>query len=160
MAKLYLICGKICSGKSYYARQLQKEIQAISLSCDELMLSLFPEGLGEKHDAFSKIARDYLMKKALEAVQAGCNVILDWGFWWADNRKAVSDQARAAGCDFEWHYVDVSDERWEKNILERNEKILRGETKDYFLDEGLKQKCLSLFDVPKREEMDRWIVKD
>ena len=159
MAKIYLICGKICSGKSFYARELQKEIAGIQLSCDELMLSLFPDGLGEKHDDVSRAAREYLMKKAVDAVQAGCNAILDWGFWWADNRREITNQLQEAGIPFEWHYVDVSDERWEKNIAHRNERILRGETQDYFIDEGLKQKCISLFDVPDAAEMDRWIEK-
>lgn len=160
MAKVYLICGKICSGKTMYARQLQKEKQGIQFSCDELMLSLFPEGLGERHDEVSCAARAYLMQKALDAVRAGCNAILDWGFWWADNRKEITAQLTAAAVPFEWHYIDVSDERWEKNITHRNERILKGETMDYFIDQGLKQKCLSLFETPARAEMDCWIEKN
>ena len=29
MAKVYLICGKICSGKSYYSRKLKEKINSV-----------------------------------------------------------------------------------------------------------------------------------
>ena len=160
MGTIYLICGKICSGKSYYARQLQRKVQGISFSCDELMLSLFPEGLGEKHDVVSAAAREYLMQKAIEAAAIGCAVILDWGFWWADDRRNVTERLQQAAVPFEWHYIDVTDRRWEQNIAARNSLVLQGKTQDYYIDEGLKQKCLALFDVPKRDEMDQWILNE
>lgn len=51
MAKVFLICGKICSGKSTYAEQLRvKNKTAILLSVDEIMLSIFGQYIGERHD--------------------------------------------------------------------------------------------------------------
>ena len=47
MAKLVLICGKLCCGKTTYAKRLAKEIQAVRLSCDDIMLSLFGKDLGD-----------------------------------------------------------------------------------------------------------------
>ena len=41
MAKVILICGKICSGKSTYAQQLRRENRAVVLSIDEVMLAFF-----------------------------------------------------------------------------------------------------------------------
>ena len=32
MARIILICGKICSGKTYYARQLKEKYNAVILS--------------------------------------------------------------------------------------------------------------------------------
>lgn len=47
MAKVTQICGMLCSGKSTLARKVCAQSGAVLLSCDELMLSLFPEdGLG------------------------------------------------------------------------------------------------------------------
>lgn len=40
MAKVYLICGKICSGKSYYSKQLKEKINAVILSPDEATYDL------------------------------------------------------------------------------------------------------------------------
>ena len=36
MAKVFLICGKICSGKGFYTRQLKEKEHAVVLSCDEI----------------------------------------------------------------------------------------------------------------------------
>lgn len=36
MAKIIVICGKICCGKSYYANQIKEKENTVILSCDEL----------------------------------------------------------------------------------------------------------------------------
>ena len=41
MAKVILICGKICSGKSYYARKLKEKEHAVILSRDEMTYVIF-----------------------------------------------------------------------------------------------------------------------
>ena len=80
MAKVIAICGKICSGKSYYANQIKNELKAVILSTDEATFDLIDNEQGEFYDAFADRVNKYLMKKAVEIVKAGCNVILDWGF--------------------------------------------------------------------------------
>ena len=54
MTKVMAICGKICSGKSYYAKQLKNKENAVILSCDKLTHVLFDNNLGDKHDEMSK----------------------------------------------------------------------------------------------------------
>ena len=39
MPKVIMICGKLCSGKSTYAKKLQQEGKAVVLSIDEIMLA-------------------------------------------------------------------------------------------------------------------------
>ena len=41
-----LLCGRICAGKTTYAKRLGKTRGAVCLSCDELMLALFGQQLG------------------------------------------------------------------------------------------------------------------
>ena len=41
MAKVIMMCGRICCGKSTYARRLRTEINAAVLSIDEIMLAVF-----------------------------------------------------------------------------------------------------------------------
>jgi len=48
MAKVIMTCGKICSGKSTYAKQICIENHAVILSVDEIMLSIFGQHSGEK----------------------------------------------------------------------------------------------------------------
>ena len=160
MAKVYLICGKICSGKTWYAEELRERLSAVILSTDEVTYDLTDNQQGEGYDAFAKRVNGYLRKKAVQIVQAGANVILDWGFWTKTGRMEITEYFRTQDISYEWHYVDVSDEQWEKNIAERNRRIENGEGgSDFYVDEGLRSKVLSLFEVPAREEIDVWVSR-
>ena len=94
MAKMILICGKICSGKTYYARQLMDQYNAVILSTDEVTWDLINNEQGEFYDVFAERVNLYLRKKAVEIVKAGAYVVLDWGFWTAAGRKEISDFLR------------------------------------------------------------------
>ena len=155
MAKVWLICGKICSGKTWYARKLRESTHAVILSTDEVTWDLIDNEQGESYDAFAKRVNRYLRKKAVEIVRAGANVILDWGFWTREDRRDISDFLTEQGIDFEWHYVSIDDERWKRNIMERNGRIEQGiPGPDFYVDEGLLKKLESMFAVPDENEMD------
>ena len=157
MAKIIAICGKICSGKTHYAKQIRETERAVILSCDELTKALFDNDLGEKHDEMALRIWSYLKNKSAELVHAGCTVILDWGFWSCENRRSLTAFCRSQNIRCEWHYIDVDDETWRKNIEERNSRVLNGEGgSDYFLDEGLMAKLLSMWEAPSGMEMDVW----
>lgn len=81
MPKVLIMCGKICSGKSTYAEKLKLENKAVILSVDELTLALFENQAGEKLDFYVEKLKEYFLKKSLDIVEAGADVILDWGFW-------------------------------------------------------------------------------
>lgn len=155
MGKVILICGKICSGKSWYARDLKGKNPAVILSTDEVTYDLIFNEQGEFYNVFAQRVNGYLRKKAVEIVQAGANVILDWGFWTRKDREDISAFFDTHQIPYEWHYVDVSDEQWEKHIARRNQAVASGNGgSDFYVDEGLRQKVLSMFEVPKKEEMD------
>lgn len=160
MAKVFLICGKICSGKTFYSQKLRRTHRAVLLSCDEIESQIFHHSLGENHDSTAKDIKKYLHRKAVDIVYAGSNVILDWGFWTKEERMQVSAYYRSKGVPYEWHYVDVSDELWTRNILSRNEAVISGKSDDYYVDEGLLRKLLALFESPSHDEMDVWYVND
>ncbi len=160
MSKIIAICGKICSGKTYYANALKEKENALILSCDEITKLLFNNDLGEHHDEMSARIWDYFMKKSEELAHIGCNVILDWGFWRREDRKMLSDFYAARNIVCEWHYMDVSDETWYKNIEQRNARLQSGNGgSDYFLDEGLMQKLLSRWEAPEKSEIDVWVER-
>ncbi len=148
MAKVILLCGKVCCGKTTYARQLQTEGTYVLLSCDELTLTLFPEGLGVHHDRIASRVQQYLYAKSIEILQSGTNVILDWGFWSRRMRQEARDFYETHGIPYEFHYVSVPDAVWQAYIAKRNR-----EGSAYFVDEGLIQKCLDLFEEPDAEEL-------
>lgn len=154
MSKIIAICGKICCGKSYYAKQIKEKENAVVLSTNEATYDLIDNEQGELYDVFAERVNKYLMKKAVEIVKAGCNVILDWGFWTKAERQETTKYFNQFGIDVEWHYVDIEQSRWKQLIEERNNKIKNGNGgSNFYVDEGLMEKLLSKFEEPTRDEI-------
>lgn len=158
MPKAFLIGGKLCCGKTTYAEKLIAEHNAVLLSCDELMLSLFGGQTGEKHDETVAKVKQYLLAKSLEIINAGASVILDWGFWTKAERDFTKEYYRKNGVDFEFYYIEVSDEIWRNRIQKRNASVLAGDTGAYFVDENLTAKFEKVFETPGKNEID-FLVK-
>ncbi len=156
MTKVILICGKICSGKTFYAKNLIKENNAVLLSSDELISALFHPNENEYHNQVIYSVHKFLKNKSVVLVNAGVSVILDWGFWTKESRNAISDFYKSNGIEFEWHYIDIDNEQWQKNIDLRSEAVLKNETTDYYVDSGLLQKCNTMFEVPENNDIDVW----
>ena len=154
MSKVILICGKICCGKTTYAQKLCKENNAILLSVDEITLVLFGRDAGENHDTYVERTEKYLFEKSIEIIKSGINVVLDWGFWTKTERDFAKEFYRSHGIDCEFHYIDISDETWKARLKKRNSAILTEETTAYYVDDGLAQKCASIFEVPGKDEID------
>lgn len=155
MAQVILLCGRIASGKSTYARLLRQEMPAsVILSCDELMLTLFPDGAGEHHDKLAERARQYHFTISLALIQSGIDVILDWGFWtkqWREEARAFY-AAHKVPCFL--HYIDPAPEIWQRHIDARNRAVLEGTATAYYVDEGLLAKLASRFEKPDEAEID------
>ena len=152
-AKVILICGLLCSGKSTYAAELSKREKAPVLSCDGLMLAMFDERLGDDHQRISAKAQAYLCDMAVQHAGLGIPVILDWGFWTKQSRMYANRFFAEHNIPVEWHFVEVCDEMWRRNIEKRNAARTPG---TYYVDENLMQKCLARFEPPERKEMDVW----
>ena len=157
MPKVYLMCGKICSGKTTHANQLRTQHRAVVLSVDEITLALFGQDAGDQHDTYVERAENYLYHKSLEILESGINVVLDWGFWTKQERDFARDFYGARNVEFEFHYIDVSDSEWEKRLRQRNRDVLERRTDAYYVDEGLAAKFASIFEKPDRSEIDVWI---
>ena len=155
MAKIYLICGKICSGKTYYSKKLAAGTNGVILSCDELsrIIDRNVSVDSDKYDSIAKELQSYLFRRAAEIASHGVNVILDWGFWTERDRISASEFFAVQGCETEWHYLDISEEQLRKNVEKRNASL---SVSDYFVDEGLLEKCLSRFEIPDRNSIDIW----
>ena len=161
MSKIYLICGKICSGKTYYAKHLKETHNAVILSTDEATFALINNEQGEFYNVFAARVNNYLKKKAAEIALAGANVILDWGFWTKKDRTDISAYFSERNIPFEWHYIDIDDETRQRNIAERNDKVKSGNGgSDFYVDEGLLNKVNTIFEVPEQSEIDVWIIRN
>ena len=152
--KVYLMCGKICSGKSTHARELRKEHRAVVLSVDEITLALFGQDAGEKHDDYVARAEAYLYRKSLEIVESGISVILDWGFWTKEERDYARQFYGSRNIPYEFHYIEVDDAEWHRHLEKRNAAITRGELDAYYVDDGLAAKFAAIFEKPEPGEIE------
>lgn len=152
--KVIMTCGKICSGKSTYARKLREKYKAVILSVDEITLAVFGQDVGDKHDEYVEKLEEYMFDKSVEIVETGMNVVLDWGFW----RKSERDYARSFykkhGIACELHYISISDEEWDRRLEKRNADVTAGRTSAYYVDDGLKAKFRDMFEPPEENECD------
>ena len=154
---VYLICGKICAGKTTYAHMLAAGKRAVVLSTDEITLAIFGQHLGEKHDEVVAKVQNYLLEKSLEILKTDINVILDWGFWTREKRDSIRDYYASHGVQAEFHYIDVSCDTWKDNIAKRNSEVLEGNTSAYYVDSNLADKFARIFEEPARSEIDVWL---
>ena len=161
MSKVYLICGKICSGKSYYSKKLKEEVNAVILSPDEATYDLINNEQGEFYNIFCERLLKYMNKKCIEIVNSGANVIYEIGLWSKEERQKVKQYFEENNIETELHYIHVSDENWKKQIEERNKRVESGNGgADFYLDEGLMKKLVSKFEEPTEDEVDVWYEND
>ena len=158
MATMILICGKLCSGKTTYARRLCGERKAVLLSVDELMLAMYDPHLGDRHDEVAAKARECLFLKAFELIAAGTDVVLDWGFWTRASREDASARCAARGVPHQWHGVFPAEEVRQMRIARRNEDIRQGRASGYIVDDCLEAKFRRMFEMPEPNDMEVWIA--
>jgi predicted kinase len=154
MAKVIMTCGKICCGKSTYARRLREERKGVILSLDEIMLTLFPEGAGGMHDNYVLRTEQYLLNLSLQILALGTDVILDWGLWTRAQRVRLRGFYAEHGIDREIHYLRIPQDEWERRIRKRNARRDPEQPDAYTVDEGLLRKVEALFEEPATEETD------
>ena len=155
MGKVILLCGKICSGKSYYARSIKESLNAVIISPDEITYELLNNEQGEFYDIFSKRLNKYLTKLVGEIALSFSNVIYERGLWTKEERKEVVKYYREKNIECELHYICVDDDIWKLNIRERNKRIEDGNGgSDFYLDEGLINKLEKLWEEPTKDEYD------
>jgi len=154
MAKIILLCGKVCSGKSTYANKIRLQYNAIILSCDELMLQLFDEQLGDNHEVVLQNVQNYLYQLAEQIVIANTNVILDFGFWTRSERSKIKMYYDDKGIETELHYIKIVPSDWLCNIDKRNKNLRKYKNKNYYMDDNMKQLFSEQFQEPDSDEID------
>ena len=155
MGKVILVCGKICSGKSYYSKQIKNKYNAVIISPDEATYELINNEQGKFYDIFTTRLNKYFTRKVGEIALAGANVIYERGLRSRKDRNEIKEYYENNNIPYEIHYVHVNDEIWKQNIEERNKRIKEeNDTRDFYLDEGLMKKLESKWEEPTEEEYD------
>lgn len=155
-ASVIFLCGKIASGKSYYAKKLMEEHPAVLLSMDELFEICELDHFNELHSSLYPKLLKFLYAKASEIVRCGTNVIIDSGFWTRSERDLVRRIFSEMDVPAQWHYIDVAPETWAENIRQRNESAEREGYTAYIIDDERIREINAGFEVPDPTEIDVW----
>lgn len=122
MALLHLMVGLPCSGKTTYAKQLEKKSNALRLTPDEWHIRLFGSDVSDpKHDHRHDTIEDLLWNVAASVLGHGVDVILDFGFWKRIERQDYSARGRLVGADVVIHFMDVPEDILFRRLDIRNE---------------------------------------
>lgn len=119
---LFLLCGKIASGKSTCARDLAQRPSTVLIDMDRWMSILFPTENATVEDfvRLSARLRDAMQPHVVDILKSGTSVVLDfpantvgWRTWM---KGIISD----AGVLHELHVFDVPDEVCKARLRKRN----------------------------------------
>lgn len=155
MSTVFLICGVVGSGKTYYAKELCNEYNAELVSCDEVMIFNY-NNISISFEDFLLKTKIFLYEKAVGILKDNKNVVLDWGFWTKSERIFATEYFRNFHFDLKWVYIDVSKDRLIKNINLRNQKS----NDSFVIDSNLINKCNMVFEKPDKLEVDVWYIND
>ncbi|MGI1663573.1 AAA family ATPase [Palleronia sp. KMU-117] len=120
---LYLLCGKIASGKSTWARALARRPSTVLIDMDRWMSILFPTENASVEDFVRLSARLRVAMQPLvvDILRSGPSVVLDfpantvgWRAW----MKGIVSEADVA---HELHVFDVPDEVCKARLRRRNQ---------------------------------------
>jgi predicted kinase len=114
---MYLMVGLPAAGKTTAARRLARETGSLRLSPDEWMLPLF--GTSDA-DGKRDLVESRLIATALDVLQLGVSVILDFGFWSREERSSLRWIAGEVGADGRVVYLPVDPATQAARIEERH----------------------------------------
>jgi len=160
VARVHIICGMICSGKTFFSRGLREKYNGVILSTDEITLALPQDAIRDCFDEVSRGVNAYLLEKSVQIINAGVDVILDWGFWKMSDRKQARTFFAQHNVETVMYYLDTDEQTLAENTAQRNESVKKGETSAFYVDERLAEKCRALFEIPAESEIDVRIVNN
>lgn len=107
--QVILLVGKVASGKTTYAREMEQQQHAIFLSIDELQIDLFGVTPTRKQlDTSYAGCCEYQKRLALKLVKRGFDLYLDWGFWERTARRDVRLFFENEGIVVKQYYFDIA----------------------------------------------------
>jgi len=113
---LFMLVGLPATGKTTRAKEIESEYSALRFTPDEWIVFLYGENLDRPtRDAVRDPMELLQWQPAKRALEIGCNVVLDWGFWAKNQREAYRKEAENLGAKVKIEFLDASlDELWSR----------------------------------------------
>jgi predicted kinase len=145
-----LVCGLVCAGKTTLAKRLALELPAVRFTLDEWMLHLY----GGRFDDPEYVARlenckEVIWETALQVLNLGNDVVLDWNQWNPERRAEWRDRARNAGYPARLYFLDVS---LEVAVQRARDRTAGGATLTHQIDEDGVRHFATIFVSPTTSE--------
>ncbi len=154
----HIIIGFIGSGKTTFARKLEKETGAVRFTKDEWMVRIFgntpPKDKFEEYDKkMTSLATDM----ALKCLKAGTDVIIDEGFWEKGHRDAIKEKVENVGAIPKLYYIEAPFEVMKARTLKRTEEP---PIDSFTIDEEAFNHYWKFFQPPVKDEEFKLISKE
>ena len=136
MATVHLLCGKVGSGKTTFAKRLEQN-GAVRFSVDEWMLRLYGPHMPRKEfDARLALCLDLILDLSERLALLRVPVVLDAGFWWRAQREEARRRLTEKGVPWCFHFFEVPEPELWRRIEQRNQERPHGTfeiTREMFL---------------------------
>ena len=119
---MHIMCGLPGSGKSDYAKNLEKEKGAVLFSLDEWMIALLGKDKSdEDFEKFVSPCQDLIWKASLPLLDRNVDVIYDFPIYSIEGRKILIDQIKGYGSEAVIYYFNVPHSVCKERLSERNQ---------------------------------------
>lgn len=121
LGTLYFFCGKMGAGKSTKSKQLAIEEQAVLLSEDEWLSSLYPNQISTFEDylKFSAQFKPMVKKLVQNILSVGTNVVMDFPGNTQKQRKWFLDIVLEINANHQLIFLNLNNEQCLRQIAQR-----------------------------------------
>lgn len=151
LGTLYFFCGKMGAGKSTKSKQLGIDKQAVLLSEDEWLSSLYPNQITSFDDylKFSVQLKPLVKKHVQNILSVGTDVVMDFPGNTQKQRKWLLDIASEVNASHQLIFLNLNNEQCLRQIAQRrNEQPERAA----FDTEAVFIQVTSFFEAPEASE--------
>lgn len=152
MATCHLLVGLNGAGKSTLARAIAAD-GGVRLSLDAAMRTMHPALAfdDERYGELAERARTLLWSHAVQVLDAGVDVVLDWNCWSAARRARWRDAVVAAGHEPVLHHVAVP---IDVAVDRARGRTSTGDPESHELDEQVLRAFVDIFEAPGDERVE------
>lgn len=131
MATIHLMQGFMGFGKTTLAKELAKKYHAKHFAIDKVMLERYGRNPKEFEKAYQETDA-YIWQETEKLIQAGQDVILDYGFWEKETRKKIQEKASKLTPHVLWHQLICDIDVAKSRVLKRTQE----NPNELFIDEN------------------------
>jgi predicted kinase len=117
---IHLLHGPVGSGKTTFARLLERDRRAVRFSPDEWMCSLYGENPpAERFQDYLERILAVIWQIVARLVELDVDVVLDFGFWTRQSRDEARERARKLGAAVKLYQLTCSEPEMRRRVLAR-----------------------------------------